>query len=68
MKTVSGKEFTKLLTGKGWKLCRIRGSHHVYCKEGRKEIITVPVHANTALKIGLQKHLMKIAGIREDDL
>ncbi len=30
--------------------------------------ISVPVHANTPLKIGLQHHLMKIAEIAESDL
>ena len=30
--------------------------------------ISVPVHGNKPLKIGLQKHLMKIAGIDEIEL
>jgi predicted RNA binding protein YcfA (HicA-like mRNA interferase family) len=28
VKTVSGKDFTKLLEKKGWELRRIKGSHH----------------------------------------
>ncbi|MFW5785539.1 MAG: type II toxin-antitoxin system HicA family toxin [Chitinispirillaceae bacterium] len=68
MKAVSGKHFAKLLVQKGWKLCRIKGSHHVFCKENRSEIITLPIHGNATLKIGLQKYLMKIAGIAESEL
>ena len=68
MKAISGKEFAKLLERKGWVLRNITGSHHIYTKEGRIERISVPVHANASLKIGLQSRLMKIAGISEDEL
>jgi len=37
MKEVSGKGFVRILEKNGWKLARIRGSHHVYIKEGRIE-------------------------------
>jgi len=30
--------------------------------------LSVPVHANRPLKIGLLKHLLKMAGISEEDL
>ncbi len=68
MKTICGKEFVKLLEKKGWRLQRVSGSHHIYVKEGTPIRISVPVHGNKPLKIGLLKHFMKIAGIREDEL
>lgn len=68
MKTISGKELCKILEKKGWKLRNIKGSHFVYVKEGRKERISVPVHGNRDLKIGLLKTIMKIADITEDEL
>jgi predicted RNA binding protein YcfA (HicA-like mRNA interferase family) len=68
MKQVSGKEFCRLLERHGWELKRINGSHHIYAKEGRIERLSVPVHGNTPLKIGLLKALMKAAGIDENDL
>ncbi|MDG4554507.1 MAG: type II toxin-antitoxin system HicA family toxin [Candidatus Competibacter sp.] len=68
MKAVSGKEFCKILEGKGWELKRISGSHHIYAKAGETVRISVPVHGNTPLKLGLQRHLMKIAGIADDEL
>ena len=68
MKSVSGKEFTRLLEQKGWELKRTKGSHHVYVKTEHPARISVPVHGNRPLKIGLLRHLMKLAGITEDEL
>lgn len=68
MKSVSGNDFVKLLENKGWELRRIKGSHHIYAKQGNLVRISVPVHANAPLKLGLLKHLMKLAGIDESDL
>ncbi len=49
-------------------LKQINGSHHIYVKHGEVARISVPVHGNMPLKIGLQKHLMKIVGISEKEL
>lgn len=68
MKSISGKKFCKLIEGKGWEMKRINGSHHIYGKVGEIARISVPVHGNKPLKIGLQRHLMKIAGIEESEL
>lgn len=68
MKSISGKEFSKLLKKRGWELKRISGSHHIYAKFGNPARISVPVHRNTPLKVGLLRHLMKIASISESDL
>jgi len=45
----------------------IRKLSYLY-KKGRKERISVPVHKNKVLKTGLLKYLMKIAGIKKDEL
>lgn len=63
MKAISGKILCRLLEEKGWKLKRINGSHHIYAKENSIKRISVPVHGDEPLKIGLQKHLMKLGGI-----
>lgn len=68
MKSVSGKEFAKLLEKRDWELKNIKGSHHVYLKPGNPARISIPIHKNMSLKIGLLKHLMKIADIKEEDL
>ena len=51
MKAISGKEFAKLLERRGWKLKRVKGSHHVYMKEGMNARISVPIHGNKPLKL-----------------
>ena len=53
---------------RGWELKRINGSHHIYAKSGSHLRISVPVHGDTVLKIGLQKQLMKMANIDESEL
>ena len=32
MKSISGKQFSKILENRGWDLVRVNGSHHVYMK------------------------------------
>lgn len=68
MKSISGKAFARLLESKGWTLVRINGSHHVYMLEGSPIRISLPIHGNDDLKIGLLKHFMKTAGISESEL
>ncbi len=68
MKAVSGKELTKVLERHGWVLMRIQGSHHIYAKAGSVVRLSVPVHGNRPLKIGLLSFLLKAAELSEDDL
>ena len=68
MKQISGKDLATAIQSRGWALCRIKGSHHVFTKPGRLERIVIPIHGNRPLKIGLLKSQMKIAGISEKDL
>ena len=63
MKQLTGKELCKILEENGWILKRIHGSHHLYKKEGKFEIISVPVHSNKTLKAGTQKSILKQAYI-----
>ncbi len=46
----------------------INGSHHIFSHAEKTEVISVPVHKNDDLKIGLQRKLMSIAEITDDDL
>lgn len=68
MKPISGKQMCRLLEAKGWELKRINGSHHIYINPGSDLRISVPVHRGAVLKIGLQKHVMKLANIDEAEL
>ena len=53
---------------RGWVLLRVHGSHHIYGREGSTVRLSIPVHEGRDLKVGLVRHLMKMAGISEDDL
>ncbi len=68
MKAVSGRALAKLVERRGWRLLRINGSHHIYGKDGSIVRLTIPMHGNTSLKTGLQRHLMKLSGIEESEL
>ena len=67
MKPISGKQFAKLLERNGWTLLRINGSHHIYGKAGFEARLSVPIHGNEPLKIGLARHLAKLAGMELED-
>ena len=68
MRILSGKEFARIVEKHGWKLLRINGSHHIYLKAGSVVRLSIPIHGNKPLKIGLQRHLMKMADLDESDL
>jgi len=68
LKSLTGSQLAKILEKKGWELRRVKGSHHVYVKEDNPARISIPIHGSKQLKIGLLKHLMKIAEIDESEL
>ena len=65
MKALSGKELAKILEKNGWQLLRVQGSHHIYGKSGNIVRLSVPIHGSKPLKLGLQRHLLKLAGITQ---
>ncbi len=68
MKTVSGRAFARIVERYGWSLMRVHGSHHIYGKAGSVVRLSIPIHGNKALKIGLLKHLMRLADIPDSEL
>ncbi len=66
MNSMSGKELAKLLERNDWILLRVQGSHHIYGKAGSSIRISVPIHGNKSLKVGLLRHLLKQAGLLEN--
>ena len=68
MKSLSGKELAKVLERHGWSLLRVQSSHHIYGKPGSNVRLSIPIHGNQTLKTGLLKHLIKLAGLNENDL
>lgn len=68
MKQVSGRDLARVVERHGWVLLRVTGSHHIYGKSGSIVRLSIPVHANKPLKVGLLKHLLKQAGLGEADV
>ena len=52
----------KILKDNGWVLDRIKGSHHVFVKDGFRNV-PVPFHGNTDLG-NKGKEILKQAGIK----
>lgn len=67
MRQFSGRDFARLVEGRGWQLLRIAGSHHIYGKPGSIVRLSIPIHGNRPLKTGLLRHLAKLAEV-EDEL
>lgn len=68
MRAVPGREFARIIERRGWKLLRINGSHHIYGLPEGVARISLPIHGNTPLKVGLLRHLAKLADIPDDEL
>ena len=59
---MTAKQIIKILKKHGWKLNRIKGSHHVFIKEGSDRPVVVPVHGNIDLG-KFADDILKEAGI-----
>jgi predicted RNA binding protein YcfA (HicA-like mRNA interferase family) len=51
---MNGKDLSAILKKNGWILDRVKGSHHIFIKPGKRSI-PVPVHGSTDLPKGLIK-------------
>jgi predicted RNA binding protein YcfA (HicA-like mRNA interferase family) len=68
MKALSGRAFARLVERRGWRLLRVNGGHHIYGKAASVVRLSIPIHGNRPLKIGLLRHLAKLAEIPDDEL
>ena len=68
MRAMSGRDFARLLERHGWTLLRVSGSHHIYGKAGSVVRLSIPIHGNRTLKIGLLRRLAKLAELPDQEL
>lgn len=68
MKTVTGSDLCRAVRRKGWRLRRVKGSHHIFVRNADEPSLSIPVHAGKDLSAGLQRDLMKQFGITDQDL
>ncbi|MBO5730387.1 MAG: type II toxin-antitoxin system HicA family toxin [Treponema sp.] len=64
---LTAKQVIKILKKNGWKLVRIKGSHHHFLKEGAPRPVTVPVHGNKDLGT-FADQILKEAGINPKEV
>ncbi len=60
---MTAREFGALIL-----LSVLSGSRHVYGKGGAVARLSIPIHGNRPLKIGLLRHLAKLAEMPDGDL
>jgi len=65
--SVTGQEAIDAFAKFGFKLQRIRGSHHILKKEGCRYRLSVPVHGKTPVKLGTLRGLIRTADIEVAD-
>lgn len=63
MKRMGSREVIDVLKADGWKLDRVKGSHHVFVHGIKLEIVVVP-HPKKDLPIGTLGKILKTAGLR----
>ena len=68
MRSMTGREFARLVERHGWSLLRVQGSHHIYGKPGSVVRLSIPIHGNKPLKMGLLRHLTKISEIPDAEI
>ena len=68
MRSLSGREFASIVERHGWTLLRVKGSHHIYGKQGSVVRLSIPFHGTKPLKVELLRHLLKMAGLEEVEL
>jgi predicted RNA binding protein YcfA (HicA-like mRNA interferase family) len=66
MKSISGRDFARLIEQRGWRLLRVAGSHHIYGKSENVVRLSIPMHGSRPLKIGLLRHLAKLADVEHE--
>ena len=59
----SGDKHVSAFKAAGWKVNHVEGSHYILTKENSEIHLSVPVHKNKILGIGLLKKLIAKAGL-----
>ena len=60
---MSSREVIAILKSDGWKLTRVKGSHHIFEHATKRGLPVVP-HPKKDLGMGLVKAILKQAGLR----
>ena len=61
---MGSREIVKILESNGWRLDRVKGSHHIFAHPVHGNSVTVP-HPKKDLGIGLVRAILKQAHIKD---
>jgi len=53
------KKMVKILSRLGFRELRVRGSHHYFFNSISKKTVSVPIHGNEYLSIGILKEILR---------
>jgi predicted RNA binding protein YcfA (HicA-like mRNA interferase family) len=68
LKRVSGRRLLRALETVGWRVERVKGSHHIMRHPDLPRVtVAVPVHRNQTLPIGTQVNILKDAQLDADE-
>ena len=60
---MGSREVIAMLKADGWKLDRVKGSHHVFVHDSKPGIVVVP-HSKKDLPTGTLRSILRTAGLR----
>ena len=60
---MGSREVVAMLKADGWKLDRVKGSHHVFVHDSKPGIVVVP-HPKKDLPTGTLRSILRTAGLR----
>jgi predicted RNA binding protein YcfA (HicA-like mRNA interferase family) len=63
---ITGKQAVNAFENAGFHVCRISGSHHIMKKDGWANRLSIPVHGNKIVGLGLLRCQIKDAGLTVD--
>jgi predicted RNA binding protein YcfA (HicA-like mRNA interferase family) len=63
MKRMGRREVIAMLKADGWRLDRVKGSHHVFVHDSKPGIVVVP-HPKKDLPAGTLRSILRTAGLR----
>jgi predicted RNA binding protein YcfA (HicA-like mRNA interferase family) len=63
---VKVRDAIRLIEGDGWVLSRTRGSHRQYKHPTKPGLVTIPGKPAKDLPVGLQRSILRQAGLLED--
>ena len=61
---MKAREIIRAIKAEGWVEARVTGSHHHFKHPSRPGLVTVPMHGNADLKIGVLRSIEKQSGVK----